>query len=128
MGDCQKAIETLSITKQDSDEFMSLRKDVMERVRKSLSEIEDVNNKIEATDNYLARYLPFNTFCNTVDVIKTIVADLIKNPKMREQTMNYQQYKMKELYQAILFDDGRAPKFNKSMLVVDRGEINNIIA
>ena len=92
---------------------MALRKDVMERVRKSLSEIEDVNNKIEATDNYLARYLPFNTFCNTVDVVKTIVADLIKSPKMRQEITNYQQFKMKELYQLILFDDGRAPKFNK---------------
>ena len=35
---------------------------------------------------------------------------------------------MKELYQPILFDDGRAPKFNKSMLVVERDEINEIIS
>ena len=89
LGNCQKAIEKLSIVKQDSHEFMSLKKDVLERVQKSLAEIEDVNNKVEATDNYLARYLPFNTFCNTVDVCKTIVADLIKQPKMREEIMNF---------------------------------------
>ena len=34
---------------------------------------------------------------------------------------------MKELYQAILFDDGRAPKFEKAGLVVGREQINELI-
>ena len=80
----QKDIVEINIKKQDGDAFMQMRKEVLERVSKSLAEIEDVNNKIEATDNYLARYLPFNSFCNTVDICKTICADQIKSNKFRE--------------------------------------------
>jgi uncharacterized protein YutE (UPF0331/DUF86 family) len=66
-----------------------MRKEVLAKIAKSLAEIEDVNNKIEATDNYLARYLPFITFCNTVDICKTICADSIKAKKERERIQNY---------------------------------------
>ena len=41
-------------------DFVEMRKEVAGKVTLSLARIEDVNNKIEATDNYLARYLPFN--------------------------------------------------------------------
>jgi hypothetical protein len=58
-----KECERLHIIKQDEKVFQELRKDVIAKVNKSLARIEDVNNKIEATDNYLARYLPFNSFC-----------------------------------------------------------------
>jgi hypothetical protein len=39
---------------------MELRKEVIEKVNKSIAKTEDVNSKIDSTDNYLARYLPFN--------------------------------------------------------------------
>ena len=55
--------EKLNIIKQDEKVFQEMRKDVTAKVNKSLARIEDVNNKIESTDNYLARYLPFNAFC-----------------------------------------------------------------
>jgi len=58
-----KECEKLNILKQDEKVFNEMRKDVIAKVNKSLARIEDVNNKIESTDNYLARYLPFNSFC-----------------------------------------------------------------
>jgi hypothetical protein len=42
---------------------MELRKEVIEKVNKAIAKTEDVNSKIDSTDNYLARYLPFNSFC-----------------------------------------------------------------
>lgn len=49
---------------------MEMRKDLIEKVNKSQAKIEDVNNKIESTDNYLARYLPFNQFISIMQVSK----------------------------------------------------------
>lgn len=47
-----------------------MRKDLIEKVNKSQAKIEDVNNKIESTDNYLARYLPFNQFIQIMQICK----------------------------------------------------------
>ena len=63
MDRVSKECEKLHIVKQDEKIFQEMRKDVTAKVNKSLARIEDVNNKIESTDNYLARYLPFNSFC-----------------------------------------------------------------
>ena len=124
----QRDVETMAITKSEEKSFQDLRTDVLDKCRRSSNQIQDVNNKIEATDNYLARYLPFNSFCSAMEVSKIVTADLIKNKKMTERIQNYEQFKMKELYSAILFDDGRAPKqFEKDNLVVGRDEINQII-
>ena len=75
-----------------------MRKDVIDKVNKSLARIEDVNNKIESTDNYLARYLPFNTFCQIMESAKVVFADYAKNKKLKENVENYEQYKVKDLY------------------------------
>lgn len=98
-----------------------MRKDIVEKVNRSQAKIEDVNNKIESTDNYLARYLPFNQFIQVMQVYKQLSSDQLKVKKFKEQVDNFEQYKMKQLYEEILFDDGRAPKkFAKDHLEVDR--------
>lgn len=46
---------------------------------------------------------------------------MAKNKAVKEKVDNYEQFKMKELYTQILFDDGKAPKlFEKDHLVVGR--------
>jgi hypothetical protein len=103
-----------------------MRKDLIEKVNKSTAKIEDVNNKIESTDNYLARYLPFNQFIQIMQICKQFSSEQLKVKKYREQIDNYENFKMKELYDNILFDDGRAPKvFSKEHLEINREDINN---
>ena len=107
---------------------MELRKEVIEKVNKSIAKTEDVNSKIDSTDNYLARYLPFNQFCQILETVKMVVPEIQINKKLRENLENYEMYKTKELYQAILFDDGKPPsKFTKDFLVVGRKEINEVL-
>lgn len=94
----------------------------------SLARIDDVNNKLDSTDNYLARYQPFNNFCQVLECCKVTMAELLKNPKMKDKFDNYEQFKMKELYSIILFDDGKAPKhFEKDHLCVAREDINRLL-
>ena len=71
-----------------------------------MARIDDVNSKIDATDNYIARYLPLNNFCQMLECCR-VTAD--KSRKIRDKIENYEKYKMKELYDNILFDDGKAP-------------------
>lgn len=48
--------------------------------------------------------------------------------KLRDTLKNYEKFKTKELYQTILFDDGKAPQnFNKTQLLVNRQQINNLL-
>lgn len=56
------------------------------------------------------------------------IPELKTNKKMRDQFHNYEKFKTKELYQAILFDDGKAPDvFSKDFLLVGRKEINDLL-
>lgn len=80
----------MAITKSEEKSFQDLRVDVLDKCRRSSNQIQDVNNKIEATDNYLARYLPFNAFCSAMEISKIVTADLIKNKKMTERIQNYE--------------------------------------
>lgn len=48
--------------------------------------------------------------------------------KLRDVVINYEKFKTKELYQTILFDDGKAPKsFAKTQLLVNRHQINKLL-
>ena len=106
-----------------------MRNDVVEKVNKSMAQVQDVNSKIESTDNYLARYLPFNQFVQMLEVSKVIVPDILTNKKLREHVENYEYVKTRNLYQNILFDDGKAPKqFAKDFLLVGRDQINELLA
>lgn len=58
-----RCVEHMNVTKQDEEQFIELRKELIAGMNKSLARIDDVNNKLDATDNYIARYLPFNNFC-----------------------------------------------------------------
>lgn len=71
--------------------------------------IEDVNGKIDGTDNYIARYLPFNTFVQILESLKLVFEDLYNDRTFKRKFDNYEWTKMEELYSAILFDDGKAP-------------------
>ena len=120
--------ERLKMTKQDQSEFKELRSNVIEKVNRSMAQVQDVNSKIESTDNYLARYLPFNQFVQMLEVSKVIVPDILTNKKLREHVENYEYYKTRNLYQNILFDDGKAPKnFAKDFLLVGRDQINELL-
>ena len=105
----------------DEKAFQEMKKKVLDNVTRSLARIEDVNNKLEATDNYIARYLPFNNFCQIIEACKVTQHQLAKNAELKQRLDNYEKFKMKELYSIILFDDGRAPdQFVKDYLVVGR--------
>ena len=80
----------MAITKSEEKSFQDLRLDVIDKCRKSSNQIQDVNSKIEATDNFLARYLPFNTFCSSMEISKIVTADLVKGKKMTERISNYE--------------------------------------
>jgi len=87
-----------------------------------------VNSKIDATDNYLARYLPFNQFVQMLEVSKVVIPDIMTNKKLRENVENYEFHKTRQLYESILFDDGLAPKqFSKDHLLVGRDQINELL-
>lgn len=123
-----EACERLKMTKQDASEFKELRIDVLAKVNRSMAQVQDVNSKIEATDNYLARYLPFNQFIQMLEVSKVVVPDILTNKKLREHVENYEYVKTRALYQHILFDDGKAPKhFAKDFLLVGRDQINDLL-
>ena len=57
---------------------------VTEKVNRSLAGLEDVNSKVEATDNYIARYLPFNFFVQSLETAKVANPELKINKKLRE--------------------------------------------
>ena len=60
-----------------------------------------------------------------LEVCKVTNPDISTSKRLRDIVENYEKYKTKELYQAILFDDGIAPSiFAKDHLVVSR-EKNN---
>ena len=62
-----------------------------------------------------------------VECVKVAIPEM-KNKAVKEKVENYEQFKMKDLYAQILFDDGKAPKlFEKDHLVVDRQEINALL-
>ena len=87
-----------------------------------------MNSKIDATDNYLARYLPFNQFVQMLEVSKVVIPDIMTNKKLRENVENYEFHKTRQLYESILFDDGLAPKqFSKDHLLVGRDQINELL-
>jgi hypothetical protein len=122
-----KDLDAVKIRKMDESVFQTMKRAVLQNVQKSLARIEDVNSKVESTDNYIARYLPFNCFCQIIEACK-IVNQSTKDPLVQERTDNYEKHKMKELYNMILFDDGRAPKdFNKCQLLVGREAIDEVI-
>jgi rRNA maturation endonuclease Nob1 len=61
-------------------------------------------------------------------VAKIISQEQIKTKKQKDRIENYEKFKMKDLYNTILFDDGKAPKgFDKENLAVERAEINEIL-
>ena len=123
-----RCVEHMNVTKQDEKQFMELRKELIASMNKSLARIDDVNNKLDSTDNYIARYLPFNNFCQIIECVKVAIPEMAKNKVVKEKVDNYEQFKMKELYTQILFDDGKAPKlFEKDHLVVGRQEINALL-
>lgn len=122
------AIDVVKIEKMDQSSFYDLRDQVLQQSIQATVKITDVNNKLEATDNYIARYLPLNNFCAIIEACKVVQIKLNKDAELRERIDNYEKYKMRELYQNILFDDGRAPKnFNKEHLVLDRKTIDETL-
>ena len=108
--------------------FHKLKSEVLSHTSKSKARIEDLSNKLDSTDNYLARYLPLNTFCMIIEACKVCQIDFNRNKKLKETIENYEQFKMKALYAGVLFDDGRAPAdFQKDHLEVERKEINELL-
>jgi len=56
-----------------------------------------VHNQLKSTDNYLEKYLPFNSFCQLFEVLRmALESDQVK--KIRD----YEEYRLKQLYEIIL--------------------------
>lgn len=62
-----------------------------------------------------------------MECCKVVFANYAKDKKVREAVENFEQWRIKQLYQNVLFDDGRSPSFQKDALVKDRQEINDIV-
>ena len=56
-----------------------------------------MHNQLKSTDNYLEKYLPFNSFCLLFEILRMALgSEEIK--KIRD----YEEYRLKELYEIIL--------------------------
>ena len=44
-----------------------------------------------------------------MECCKVVFANYAKDKKLRENVENFEQWKIKNLYQNVLFDDGRSP-------------------
>ena len=72
--------------------------------------VEDLQNCLKSTDNYLEKYQPFNSFCMFFEVLRMSL-----DPAQIAKIKDYEEYRLKELYDIILQDEGN-PKttFDKS--------------
>ena len=123
-----KDIDMQRLTKVENAVFEEMTKQVMASVQKSLIKIQDVDHRLIKTDNYISRYLPFNNFCQIIEACKVTQLKLSKDTELRERIDNFEKFKMTELYQPILSDDGRPPNmFQKTMMMVDRKQIDETI-
>eukprot|EP00347_Sterkiella_histriomuscorum_P009677 403340298 len=99
--------------KLDENIFNENHKAIDLRIKDIKNQVIDVQNNLKSTDNYLEKYLPFNTFGQLFEVLRlTLEASQINKVK------DYEEYRLKELYDIILLDQGEAKTtFNKKYII-----------
>jgi uncharacterized protein YjgD (DUF1641 family) len=65
----------MKLNKVEVKTFDKLTSELTEKMLKNMHNLDDLNSKLESTDNYLSRYLPFNTFCQIMDAFRTILIE-----------------------------------------------------
>lgn len=99
--DLAKQLTILKDTKVDDILYQRQVEATKEVERTLKNEIVDVYNQLKSTDNYLEKYLPFNNFCQLFEVLRmALESEQIK--KIRD----YEEYRLKQLYEIILNDKG----------------------
>ena len=94
----EKMVKHMELFKLEKEEYEVLREDLVAKVRSVTNAATDVNARIEATDNYIARYLPLNIFVQSLETAKVSQPQLSMDKKLRDTLMNYEKFKTKELY------------------------------
>jgi hypothetical protein len=79
------------------------------------NKIEDIGNCIKSTDNYLEKYQPFNWFCTIFEIVR-LALDPIQFLKVKD----YEEYRLKEMYELILSDSGES-NFDKKFTMKPMG-------
>jgi hypothetical protein len=64
--------------------------------------VQDLSNCLKATDNYLEKYQPFNSFCQLFEILRMAL-----EPDQINKVKDYEEYRMKQLYEIILSDNGQ---------------------
>jgi hypothetical protein len=111
MESMNKRVVNLETVKLDEIFFAEHQKVVSGQITEVKTMISDVFNSLKNTDNYLEKYQPFNWFVQMFDVLR-IVLDYPTMGKIKE----FEQYKLKEMYDTILTDKGD-PKLNKKFIL-----------
>jgi exonuclease VII large subunit len=68
--DLSKTLVLLKDTKLEQTVFEDNKKELNERIRLLRNLIDDVHNQVESSDNYLEKYLPFNSFCQIFEILR----------------------------------------------------------
>ncbi|CDW74166.1 UNKNOWN [Stylonychia lemnae] len=99
--------------KLDEKTFQQNEKMIDQRLKELNNKCIDVMNNLKSTDNYLEKYLPFNVFCQLFEVLRlTLDQNHIKRVK------DYEEFRLKELYDIILTDQGDTKTtFNKKYVI-----------
>jgi hypothetical protein len=71
-------------------------------MREMKNRVEDIHNCMKSTDNYLEKYQPFNAFCQLFEVLRMALL-----PEQIAKVQQYEEYRLKLLYEIILQDEGR---------------------
>ena len=70
-----KEISNLKMIKVNSDEYQKMAKTMQERLQHIHHQHKNLHSQITATDNYISRYLPFNSFCQMLEAVKISVGE-----------------------------------------------------
>lgn len=77
------------------------------------NKIEDLSNCLKSTDNYLEKFQPFNAFCQLFEILRMAL-----DPMQIAKVKDYEEYRLKQLYEIILSDKGKPlTSFNKEYVL-----------
>jgi hypothetical protein len=86
-------------------------------MREMKNRVEDIHNCMKSTDNYLEKYQPFNAFCQLFEVLRMALL-----PEQIAKVQQYEEYRLKLLYEIILQDEGRPlTNFDKKYAIEPAG-------
>lgn len=108
-----KKILVLDDTKLNEQKFVEFNKKHEENMKAQQNRIEDLSNCLKFTDNYLEKYQPFNAFCQLFEILRMAL-----DPMQVAKVKDYEEYRLKQLYEIILQDKGKPlTSFNKEYVM-----------